>query len=275
MDVKTTFLNDDIHETIYMMQFENFVSNDSKSMICKLKKSIYGLKQASCQWYHKFHQVITLYGFETNVVGDCVYHKFNRNKNIFLACCMEPRDSNEEFLDKKSWRNFFCIGDSDIERSFSRYPKCPNNNLERNKMQKIPYASTLGSLTYVQVCTCPDIVFVVRALSKYLSEPRMQHWKIVKHMMNYLKKTNGYVLTYWKFEGLEIIKYFNSNFVGCQDSKHPRLDTFICWLEELSLGICSLLLDIQPQDMTVKLCHLFARTSCILVDPLTKGLIPK
>ncbi|RDX68205.1 hypothetical protein CR513_52825, partial [Mucuna pruriens] len=85
MDVKTAFLNGDIDETIYMMQPENFVSNESKSMVCKLKKSIYDLKQASRQWYHKFHQVITSYGFEANVVDDCVYHKFSGSKYIFLV----------------------------------------------------------------------------------------------------------------------------------------------------------------------------------------------
>ena len=47
MDVKTAFLNGDIDETIYMVQPENFVSGATKRMVCKLKKSIYGLKQAS------------------------------------------------------------------------------------------------------------------------------------------------------------------------------------------------------------------------------------
>ena len=47
MDVKNAFLNGDIDETIYMVQPENFVSGDTKMMVCKLKKSIYGLKQAS------------------------------------------------------------------------------------------------------------------------------------------------------------------------------------------------------------------------------------
>ena len=44
MDVKTAFLNGNIDETIYMVQPENFVFGDSKSMVCKLKKFIYGLK---------------------------------------------------------------------------------------------------------------------------------------------------------------------------------------------------------------------------------------
>ena len=85
MDVKTAFLNGDIKETIYMVQPENFVSGDPKNMVCKLTKSIYGLKQASRQWYHKFHQVILSFGFETNAVDECVYHKFVGSKHIFLV----------------------------------------------------------------------------------------------------------------------------------------------------------------------------------------------
>jgi len=49
MDVKTAFLNGDIEKTIYIVQPENFVSGDPKNMVCKLKKSIYGLKKASRQ----------------------------------------------------------------------------------------------------------------------------------------------------------------------------------------------------------------------------------
>ena len=55
IDIKTAFLNGDIDEMIYMVQPKNFVSGDPKKMVCKLKKSIYGLKQASRQWYYKFH----------------------------------------------------------------------------------------------------------------------------------------------------------------------------------------------------------------------------
>ena len=46
-DVKNAFLNGNIDETIYMVQPENFESNDSKQLVCRLKGSIYGLKQAS------------------------------------------------------------------------------------------------------------------------------------------------------------------------------------------------------------------------------------
>ena len=85
MNVKTTFLNGDIEETIYIMQPENFESEESKHLVCKLKKSIYGLKQASHQWYQKFDQVITSFGFKENTVDQCIYHKISGSKFILLV----------------------------------------------------------------------------------------------------------------------------------------------------------------------------------------------
>ena len=49
IDVKTTFLNGNLTEEMYMTQSEGFTSKDS-SKVCKLQKSIYGLKQASRSW---------------------------------------------------------------------------------------------------------------------------------------------------------------------------------------------------------------------------------
>ena len=98
--------------------------------------------------------------------------------------------------------------------------QCPNNDLERTEMQKIPYASAVGSLMYAQVCTRPDIAFVVKVLGRYLSNPGLQHWKVVKRVMHSLKRTKGYMLTYQKSDNLEIIEYSDSDFVGCLSLIH-------------------------------------------------------
>ena len=55
MDVKTAFLNGELEEKIYMVQPEGFIVPGSEHKVCKLKKSIYGLKQSLRQWYFKFH----------------------------------------------------------------------------------------------------------------------------------------------------------------------------------------------------------------------------
>ena len=47
MDVRTTFLTRDVVEDVYMSQPTAFEEVGKKHMVCKLHKSIYGLKQAS------------------------------------------------------------------------------------------------------------------------------------------------------------------------------------------------------------------------------------
>ena len=59
MDVKTTFLNDDLDEDVYMAQPTGFTEVGKEHLVCKLNKSIYGLKQASRQWYLKCDRIIT------------------------------------------------------------------------------------------------------------------------------------------------------------------------------------------------------------------------
>ena len=45
MDVKTTFLNGSLDETIYMVQLEGFIAKGQKNKVCKLQKSIYSLSR--------------------------------------------------------------------------------------------------------------------------------------------------------------------------------------------------------------------------------------
>jgi hypothetical protein len=84
MDVKTAFLNGDLEENIYMAQPKGFVVEGKEHMGCCLNKSIYGLKQASRQWYLKFDSTIRKFRFKENVYDNCVYAKLKNGKYIFL-----------------------------------------------------------------------------------------------------------------------------------------------------------------------------------------------
>ena len=50
MDVKFSFLNGDIEEEVYIEQPEGFILGNDEKLVCKLKKDLYGIKQAS--WHH-------------------------------------------------------------------------------------------------------------------------------------------------------------------------------------------------------------------------------
>ncbi|RDY14715.1 hypothetical protein CR513_00175, partial [Mucuna pruriens] len=158
MDVKIVFLNGDINKMIYMVQLESFVPNDSK----------FGMQTKEI---HLWPQI----GFSSMVsqipsIDDCVYHTFNGSKYIFLVLyvndillansdtCLfhetkrffmnnfKMKDLVEAFLfDMKDSK----LGDTPIVKGdkFS-LKQCTNNGLERNKMQKIPYALIVESLMY-------------------------------------------------------------------------------------------------------------------------------
>ena len=85
MDVKMTFLNGDLEEKVYMCQFEGFESKKGNHLVCKFKISIYGLTQAPCQWYKRFHNVVSSYGFVENIIDQCIYLKVSGSKFIFLV----------------------------------------------------------------------------------------------------------------------------------------------------------------------------------------------
>nr|GEW89396.1 putative zinc finger, CCHC-type [Tanacetum cinerariifolium] len=85
MEVKTAFLNGNLHEDVYMAQPQGFKPKGQEHLVCKLKKSIYGLKQASRQWYLKFNEVMKEHNFIKNQVDHCVYLKMSGSNFIILV----------------------------------------------------------------------------------------------------------------------------------------------------------------------------------------------
>nr|GEW25602.1 hypothetical protein [Tanacetum cinerariifolium] len=75
MDVKTAFLNGHLSEEVYMEKPEGFVNPKYLNHVCKLKRSIYGLKQASRQWNKRFDDEIKKFDFTKNPDETCVYIK--------------------------------------------------------------------------------------------------------------------------------------------------------------------------------------------------------
>jgi hypothetical protein len=68
MDVKTTFLNGELEEEIYMTRSDGFVVKGQEDKVCKPQKSLYGLKQASKQRHEKFDVSLISTDFSVNEV---------------------------------------------------------------------------------------------------------------------------------------------------------------------------------------------------------------
>ena len=84
LDVKTAFLHGDLEEEIYMEQPEGFIDKGNDQLVCKLKKSLYGLKQASRQWYRKFDSFMTDHGYSRTTSDHCVFVKKYPDGNFII-----------------------------------------------------------------------------------------------------------------------------------------------------------------------------------------------
>jgi hypothetical protein len=83
LDVKTAFLHDDLEE-IYMDQLEGFIVPGKENFVCKLKKSLYDLKQSPRQWYKKFDSFMIANVFKRSLYDSCVYIKFVDGSPIYF-----------------------------------------------------------------------------------------------------------------------------------------------------------------------------------------------
>jgi len=75
MDVKIAFLHGDLEEQIYMQQPEGFSQPGHEHLVCRLKKSLYGLKQSPRQWYKRFDSYMIQIGYKSCEYDCCVYVK--------------------------------------------------------------------------------------------------------------------------------------------------------------------------------------------------------
>ena len=84
MDVVTAFLNGDLNEDIYMSIAQGFRNPENSSKVCKLQKSLYGLKQSPRQWYAKMHSyLVSELGFRSSKNDPCLYVK-HKNTSLLL-----------------------------------------------------------------------------------------------------------------------------------------------------------------------------------------------
>jgi hypothetical protein len=84
MDVKTAFLNGEIEEEIYIEQPDGFVIHE-ESHVCKLKKAMYGLKQAPHAWYEKIDGYLMSLGFSKSVVDPNLYYNIVGDECMILV----------------------------------------------------------------------------------------------------------------------------------------------------------------------------------------------
>lgn len=85
MDIKTTFLHGSLKEEVYLEQPHGFEVQDRRSHVCRLKKTLYGLKPAPRAWYERIDSYLMKPGFTRSYVDPNLYFKVERTCHLFRS----------------------------------------------------------------------------------------------------------------------------------------------------------------------------------------------
>ncbi|KAJ4708896.1 Retrovirus-related Pol polyprotein from transposon TNT 1-94 [Melia azedarach] len=220
LDVKTAFLHGELEEEIYMTQPDGFQVPGKEDYVCKLKKSLYGLKQSSSKTTNGSLIYLVLYVDDMLIAAE---NKSDVQKlKDLLSVEFEMKDLeqiySEDFV--KIWHvyckahRYSCAANAHLFVAFA--PK----SVEENKyMSRVPYASAVGSLMYAMVYTRPDLAQSVSVVSRFMGEPGKEYWKAVKRIFRYLKGTFDVGLIYGGDTQCLVTGFSDSDYAGDVDSR--------------------------------------------------------
>nr|GEY27133.1 retrovirus-related Pol polyprotein from transposon TNT 1-94 [Tanacetum cinerariifolium] len=177
MNVKTTFLNDELKEEVYVSQPEGFVYPDHPRHVYRVKKALYGLKQAPRAWYDTLSRFFLDNNFSKGAVDPTLFTR-KTSKHILLvqiyvddiifaltdpkACDMFSNEISSKFQMSMMGQMSFFLGCQDTRRSTSESAQFLNDKLVSwsSKKQKSNAISTTEA-EYIARCQLDEQWFVL------------------------------------------------------------------------------------------------------------------
>eukprot|EP00253_Pinus_taeda_P014188 PITA_14188 len=202
MDVKSTFLNGDLDEEVYIEQPDGFIPRNDPKLVCKLKKALYGLKQAPRAWYYRLDKYLHQQGFSKGSTDRNLYIKIDNDKLLILVVYVDDIifGSNEEAMSQ----NFALVTHKEFKISMLGCNLSTND--ESTTVHQPTYRSMIGSLLYL-TGTRPNIMHAVGIVGRFHSNPKETYLQAVKRIFKYLQGTQNYVLWYPRDANLTLHAY--------------------------------------------------------------------
>nr|KYP53917.1 Retrovirus-related Pol polyprotein from transposon TNT 1-94 [Cajanus cajan] len=104
-----------------------------------------------------------------------------------------------------------------------RNPSVPGANWAKDedgsRVDAMKFRQVVGCLMYLTV-TCPDLMFGVSLISRFMADPKESHWAATKRLLRYVKGTTEHKIFY-KIEGrsTSLIAYTDNNYAGDLDDR--------------------------------------------------------
>ncbi|RVX02515.1 Retrovirus-related Pol polyprotein from transposon RE2 [Vitis vinifera] len=229
LDIKNAFLHDDLVEEVYMEQPPGFVAQGESGLVCRLRHSLYGLKQSPRAWFSRFSSVVQEFGMLRSTADHSVfYHHNSLGQCIYLVVYVDDivitgsdqDDSSIQFWCGLSQRKYALdileeTGMLDCKPVDT--PMDPNVKLVPGQGEPLGdperYRRLVGKLNYLTI-TRPDISFPVSVVSQFLQSPCDSHWDAVIRILRYIKSTPGQGVLYENRGHTQVVGYTDADWAG-------------------------------------------------------------
>ncbi|GAU15979.1 hypothetical protein TSUD_338500 [Trifolium subterraneum] len=219
LDVNTTFLHGDLNEEVYM-QPPPGLELPHPNLVCKLQRSLYGLKQASRQWNTKLTDTLISSGYTQSMSDYSLFTKKSATGFTVILVYVDDlvlggTDMEEINTVKTLLNNKFSIKDQGVLKYFLGFEVArtaiSNTNAASsttsqnlwNLSDPTTYRRLIGRLLYL-THSRPEISYAVSKLSQFLSEPTNEHMLAGLHVLKYLKNNPGKGLFFSSESSLQI-----------------------------------------------------------------------
>lgn len=97
----------------------------------------------------------------------------------------------------------------------------PKTEKDKASMERVPYASAVGSLMYAMVCTRPDLAYAASLVSRFMANPGREHWEATKWVLRFIKGTSDVGLLYRRVneDQAKLRGFVDADFAGDLDKR--------------------------------------------------------
>ncbi|RVW28219.1 Retrovirus-related Pol polyprotein from transposon RE1 [Vitis vinifera] len=228
LDIKNAFLNGDLEEEVYMEILPGFQESMAKNQVCKLQKSLYGLKQSPRAWFDRFTKAVLKLGYKQGQADHTLFvKKSHAGKMAILIVYVDDiilsgNDMEELQKLKKYLSEEFEVKDLGNLKYFlgMEVARSRKGIVVSQRKYILDLLKETGMLGCKPIDTPMDsqkklgIEKEMSAVSQFMHSPTEEHMEAVYRILRYLKMTPGKGLFFRKTENRDIEVYSDADWAG-------------------------------------------------------------
>ncbi|RVX07666.1 Retrovirus-related Pol polyprotein from transposon TNT 1-94 [Vitis vinifera] len=228
-DVKNAFLHGELSEEVYMdLPLGCMVSEKQCQKVCKLKKSLYGLKQSPRAWFGRFTKSMRAFGYRQSNSDHTLFLKKKHGKITALIVYVDDMVvTGNDPEERKALQNY-------LSREFEMKDLGPlkyflgievSRSSEGIFLSQRKYA--LDLLQETGMSGCQPVNTPIEEVSQYMHNPGEQHINAVMRILRYLKNAPGKGILFAKNVNHQSIEvYTDADWVGAVDDRRSTSGYF-------------------------------------------------